>query len=102
MEQKLALQEPDELIRRTFRAFDDGAKGFISARDFDRVVAAVAPHLPHQTVSLVFAQVDSDGDGRISYRDFHAMMSARPNGCSPLNSARSVRYDGASPVMWRQ
>ena len=88
MERRLALQEPDEVTRRAFRAFDEGAKGFISAHDFERVMAVVAPHLPRQTVSLVFGQVDSDGDGRVSYRDFHAMMVARPGGCAPLMPPR--------------
>ena len=40
----------------------------------------VAPQLPPHTVSLVFSQINTRGDGRVSFGDFHAMMSARPDG----------------------
>ena len=45
-ERRLALQEPDEVVRRAFRAFDSGAKGYISGYDLERVMQTVAPHLP--------------------------------------------------------
>ena len=115
MDQRLALQEPDEVTRRAFRAFDAGAKGYISAADFVGVMSAVAPHLPRDTISLVFAEVDADRDGkppagvpnrpppalrlprlpsppdaarslfagRVSYKDFHTMMTAVRPGHGP-------------------
>lgn len=64
MEQRLALQEPDEVTRRAFRSFDAHAKGYISMGDFERVMGSIAPHLPRETVSLVFAEVDTDRDGK--------------------------------------
>ena len=101
---RLCTQDADELSRRTFRAFDTERRGYISFADFSRAMRHVAPHLPHETIDLVFSQVDSDGDGRVrwrrtsrpahtralsqvrayrlsrarSYQDFHSMMCARP------------------------
>ena len=83
MTRKLALQEPDEVIRRAFRAFDPTAKGYISLADLETAVASVAPGLPTHTIELCFRQLDTDGDGRVSFRDFAAMMAARPDGASP-------------------
>ena len=83
MAARLCAQEPDDAIRRAFRAFDAGLKGFVDRRDLQLVVDAVAPHLPPQTVALAFDQVDGDGDGRVSYHDFYSMMSARPDGATP-------------------
>ena len=79
---KLAVQEPDEVVRRAFRAFDSGAKGYVSRGDLEDVVARVAPQLPRNTVDLIFSQVDTDRDSKVSFRDFHAMMIARPDGRS--------------------
>ena len=83
MAARLVNQEPDDAIRRAFRAFDADHKGFVGRRDLQRVLDAVAPHLPPRTAALAFDMVDSDGDGRVSFRDFHGMMSARPSGATP-------------------
>ena len=99
MAARLVNQEPDDAIRRAFRAFDADHKGFVGRRDLQRVLDAVAPHLPPRTAALAFDMVDSDGDGRVSYRDFHLMMSARPSGATPSLvrgefSGPSTRYEG--------
>ena len=57
---KLAIQEPDEVVRRTFRAFDATAKGYLSLADLEAVVTRVAPQLPRHTIALIFAQLDAD------------------------------------------
>ena len=40
---KMALQDPDEIVRRTFRSFDASHKGFVSLADLESVMSAVAP-----------------------------------------------------------
>lgn len=77
MSRKLASMDPDEVVRRAFRVFDTKHKGYVSLGDLEMVMAEVAPHLPSQTISMVFSQLDQDRDGRVSYRDFHTMMTAR-------------------------
>lgn len=85
---KLALQEPEEVVRRSFRAFDRRAKGYVSHSDLEAAVERVAPQLPKHTVALAFTELDADADGRVAYGDFYHMMLARPGG----------RASGAAPT----
>ena len=78
MAQRVRIQDRDDLIRRAFRAFDADLKGFVSFVDLQRALEQVAPGLPLHTATLIFAQVDADADGRVSYKDFHTMMAAAP------------------------
>ena len=104
MARRIALQEPDEVIRRAFRSFDEQSKGYISLRDFEGVMSSVAPHLPRETVSLAFSEIDADRDGRVSYKDFHGMMAARPAGAPRVPVAdyagqgRSSRHSHAAAM----
>ena len=97
MARKLALQEPDEVVRRAFRAFDTTAKGYVNFSDFQAAVATFAAGLPQQTVELCFSQLDADGDGRVSFRDFATMMSTlRPDGrAAGLVAPAAARFAGA-------
>ena len=95
---KLAVREPDELVRRAFRAFDVHSKGYISPADLQEAVDDVAPHMPQRTVALAFSQLDSDRDGRVSYRDFHEMMCVRPAGCRALPHSTANGSSSSSSV----
>ena len=77
---KLAVQEPEEVVRRAFRAFDRRAKGYVSLGDLEAAVDVVAPQLPRHSVALAFGELDADGDGRVAYGEFYHMMLARPSG----------------------
>ena len=76
MAQRLRTQDTDDVIRRTFRAFDRELKGYVSFADLQCALQQVAPGVPLHTASLIFAQVDADGDGRVSYKDFCSMMTS--------------------------
>ena len=77
MTQRRRTQDCDDVIRRTFRAFDGEMKGYVSFADLQSALHQVAPGLPLHTASLIFAQVDADGDGRVRYKDFYSMMTCR-------------------------
>ena len=77
MAQRVRTQDCDDVIRRTFRAFDTQLKGYVSFADLQGALHEVAPGLPPHTASLAFSQVDGDGDGRVSYKDFYSMMTSR-------------------------
>lgn len=68
-----ATQEEEE-VRHAFLVLDSSAAGFVSAADFRAAVAVVAPALTRYTVAAAFRQIDTDGDGRVGYREFEAMM----------------------------
>ena len=92
LSRKLAVQEPDEVVRRAFRAFDERAKGFVSLADLEAAVERVAPQLPRHTVQLAFEQIDHNRDGRVGYGEFHNMMRARPDGlAAPFGGAGAAR-----------
>ncbi|XP_033104050.1 EF-hand calcium-binding domain-containing protein 11-like isoform X3 [Anneissia japonica] len=71
---KLAAEDEDDQIRQVFMSFDMQCKGFITAGDLERVFSEVAPHIPRHLIQAAFREVDRDGDGRVSYKDFEFMM----------------------------
>ena len=36
----------------------------------------ILPHMPVERVNVFFKEIDSDLDGRVSYRDFEMMMKS--------------------------
>ncbi len=90
---KLARLDADEMVRRTFRAFDTCRKGFISYTDFNTAVREVAPHLREATIRLAFSSVDSSGRGRVSYQDFLDMLRA-----AAVNEGQRAHEAGLPPT----
>lgn len=81
MSAKVAVQDEEEEIRQSFLAFDAQCRGFLTLEDLRKAVSLSAPHLPGHVVESAFREVDRDGDGRVSYKDFEFMMKYnRDNG----------------------
>ncbi|XP_059156362.1 EF-hand calcium-binding domain-containing protein 11-like isoform X2 [Physella acuta] len=74
MTPKFRAEDEDEKIRNTFKAFDKNCQGFLKMEDVKRVFSQVCPLYPEHRVELAFREIDRDGDGRISYKDFDFMM----------------------------
>ncbi|XP_072031072.1 EF-hand calcium-binding domain-containing protein 11-like [Amphiura filiformis] len=74
MTTKLAAVVGDDEIRQIFMAFDTTCRGFLTLVDVQKAFSTVAPHIPSHRVQKVFSEIDRDGDGRVSYRDFEYMM----------------------------
>ncbi|KAK7103882.1 EF-hand calcium-binding domain-containing protein 11-like [Littorina saxatilis] len=75
---KLINRDEDEEIRQTFMAFDTHCKGFLTIDDVKKVFSMVAPHIGHHHLESAFRELDRDGDGRVSYKDFDFMMKFDP------------------------
>ncbi|XP_059175813.1 EF-hand calcium-binding domain-containing protein 11-like [Physella acuta] len=73
MTPKFRAEDEDEKIRNTFKAFDKNCQGFLKMEDVKRVFSQ-CPLYPEHRVELAFREIDRDGDGRISYKDFDCMM----------------------------
>lgn len=71
---KFKAQDDDDQIRQIFRACDLECRGFITLDNAKRLFAQAAPFIDMQTVERVFKEIDSDRDGRVSYKDFEFMM----------------------------
>ncbi|KAL8588775.1 hypothetical protein ACOMHN_035271 [Nucella lapillus] len=78
MTPKLISGDEDDDIRQTFMAFDTHCKGFLTVDDLKKVFAQLAPHMGHHRIEAMFKELDRDGDGRVSYRDFDFMMKFDP------------------------
>ncbi|XP_041353384.1 EF-hand calcium-binding domain-containing protein 11-like isoform X1 [Gigantopelta aegis] len=71
---KFASRDEDDEIRQVFLAFDIQCHGFLTVEDLMKVFGQIAPRIPAHTVAASFRELDRDGDGRISYKDFEFMM----------------------------
>lgn len=74
MMNKMGALDDTELIHRMFMAFDVPCRGFLVCEDCLRAFRVVLPHIQTKVVEEMFAEVDLDDDGRISYADFEIML----------------------------
>ena len=74
MVERLKQQDSNELIRQVFLTFDTHCQGFITLENCRGAFRKVAPHIADTEVEAFFAEIDSNCDGKISYRDFEIMM----------------------------
>lgn len=74
MSSKMAVVDEDDEIRQTFLMFDSQCRGFLSLEDITKAFSQVAPHMQTHSIESAFKEIDRDGDGRISYKDFEFMM----------------------------
>ena len=76
MVERLGQKDKDELIRQVFIAFDVHLRGFITTSDCIQAFKEVSPHISEELVGRLFDEVDSDSDGRVTFRDFEMMMKS--------------------------
>lgn len=76
MVERLRQKDKDELIRQIFVAFDVHLRGFITTSDCVQAFKEVAPTISEELIGRWFDEVDSDSDGRVTFRDFEMMMKS--------------------------
>ena len=76
MTERLRRKDHNELIRQIFVAFDVHLHGFITTTDCRHAFKQVVPHIQDDLIESWFREVDADGDGRVTYRDFELMMKS--------------------------
>ena len=76
MVERLRRKDKDELIRQIFVAFDVHLRGFITTSDCVQAFKEVAPTISEELIGRWFDEVDSDSDGRVTFRDFEMMMKS--------------------------
>ena len=71
----LRFRDPGSDVRLAFQALDRSCCGFLTLPDFISAAQAVAPHLAPGVLAEAFAEVDRDGDGRVSFRQFATLFA---------------------------
>mmetsp|Transcript_38348 Transcript_38348/g.83422 ORF Transcript_38348/g.83422 Transcript_38348/m.83422 type:complete len:166 (-) Transcript_38348:123-620(-) len=77
LEEKLSVIDPDDRMRQLFKAFDVRCLGFIGREDLHKVFAKCLPSIPATVIDEIYEEIDTDSDGRVSCRDFEAMLRGR-------------------------
>lgn len=76
MSPRLKEKDQDEWIREVFVALDVYQRGFLHESDCVAAFWQVVPHVKEEVVKELFAEADSNADGKVSYRDFEIMMKS--------------------------
>lgn len=74
---RINFQDKDDEIREIFQCFDQNSKGFLDIEDFIHAYHLKFKHLNEIKAAQYFREIDTDNDGRISYRDFQLMMRSK-------------------------
>jgi Ca2+-binding EF-hand superfamily protein len=62
----------DKRIKQAFNMFDDDANGYIEIEEFKMAMSGL--NISHQEWVEIIGEIDIDGDGKISFEEFTAML----------------------------
>jgi Ca2+-binding EF-hand superfamily protein len=95
MRNRLCAVDETDVIRQTFRAYDATFKGYITYDDFARAFALTAPHIPAETLRLVFDEVDTDRNGKVSWAEFERVQRYRAHKLDAQAPRSTAHHGGA-------
>lgn len=58
-----------------FNIFDFSNKGFIDWESFNELINIHFPHMKSDIRRTIFLEVDSNGDGRVTFRDLERLLN---------------------------
>ncbi|CAI8602147.1 unnamed protein product [Vicia faba] len=67
----------DEHLHRAFQFFDKNESGYIELEELRNALADEIDKNSEEVINAIMHDVDTDKDGKISYKEFAAMMKAR-------------------------
>mmetsp|Transcript_108152 Transcript_108152/g.220839 ORF Transcript_108152/g.220839 Transcript_108152/m.220839 type:complete len:212 (+) Transcript_108152:565-1200(+) len=68
-------KDPDKELRDAFAVFDTDGSGSIDKKELKRLMKKLGQALTEAEVDAMMEEVDSNGDGEISYEEFKSMMN---------------------------
>ena len=80
MARKMKDTDSEKELVEAFRVFDREGTGFITASELAHVMTNLGEKLTNEEVDEMIREADMDGDGRLGYDDFVAMMSSPTSG----------------------
>ncbi|KAH9369721.1 hypothetical protein HPB48_007688 [Haemaphysalis longicornis] len=75
--EEFRLGDVDEQIRDAFKVFDRNGDGYVSCAELRHVMTTMGEKLTHEEVDEMIREADKDGDGRINYDEFVAMVTSK-------------------------
>ena len=72
---RLLQRDVDDEVRNMFKAIDWRGTGFITVADLEATLSVIGVVLPEQALADIFAEADTDGDGRVTFREFERLLS---------------------------
>ncbi|KAJ8650441.1 hypothetical protein MRB53_003464 [Persea americana] len=76
MTRKVKESDAEEVLIEAFRGFDSDGDGYLSASELGQVMINLGAELDDGEVEQMILNADLDGDGRVSYAEFHTIMMA--------------------------
>jgi Ca2+-binding EF-hand superfamily protein len=67
-------RDPEEDLRDAFNMFDADRSGYIDREEVRALMKKLAQTLTDEEIDAIMEEVDTDGDGEISFEEFRAMM----------------------------
>ncbi|KAL4237920.1 hypothetical protein ACF0H5_002630 [Mactra antiquata] len=83
----------EDFTQETFAVFDPDKKGYITADALKRVMANLGEDLPDDVIQEMINKVDTDGDGKVGFEEFVAMLEA-PDETQLKRSATDTLEEG--------
>ena len=70
---KFQIPECNISTRVTFNCLDESSNGFLTFEDFSRIVGRFC-FIPNFRLKKLFAVIDSDGDGYVTFKDLEGVL----------------------------
>uniref|UniRef100_A0A7S2VFZ2 EF-hand domain-containing protein n=1 Tax=Entomoneis paludosa TaxID=265537 RepID=A0A7S2VFZ2_9STRA len=75
MKSRIGSQDADEELKEAFRVFDTDDSGEIDKKELKRLMKKLGQKLSEAELDAMMAEVDTNGDGVISFEEFKALMT---------------------------
>ena len=68
------VSQENKEIKDAFKYFDKNGDGFITAIEIRQVMKELGQEIPEEQAEQMLAEVDKEGNGRVTYQRFKSMM----------------------------
>ena len=74
MKSRIGKRDQDEELREAFAVFDTDGSGAIDRKELKRLMKKLGQALTEAEIDAMMDEVDTNGDGEISFEEFKALM----------------------------
>ena len=77
MTARISDRNTKEDLERVFKLFDDNRTGEITVENLRRVAKELGEDIPEEELKEIILRADLDGDGKLSFEDFYAVITKK-------------------------